>query len=327
MQRLRKGLIVLVALAAALAVGWWGFVGITGTSPIVRFGSMMWIPVTEHTFFLSKSVRLALHRPVPEVSPGAIHWQTLAPGFSVGELPVMMGELEVDRVLLARIDPKRYRFKLHNDRTGSTDLDRWMHRTGALLVVNGSYYGKDGGPATPAVIDGVAQGPKKYSARQGAFVASGEAAGLHDLQDADWREVLRGADTALVSYPLLLAADGSNRAPRDSGWIANRSFLAQDKSGRILIGTTKEAFFSLYRLGEFLKVAPLDLIMALDLDGGPVACQAVSFVNYHRENCGHWEVQVDKDGHAKMLPTTWQFLKPPMPLAIAVYARPTGSPK
>lgn len=323
-----KGLLIsLCAMAVVVPAAWWGFVAVTGTSPIVRFGAMLWIPVDEKTFFLPKPVRLALHRPVPEVSPGPFRWGQLASGFEVAELPVMAGDVEVDRILLARMDPRRYRFKLHNEPTASTDLDGWVRRTRALLIVNGSYYGRDGGPATPSVIDGVAVGPKRYVARQGAFVATSDGAAVRDLHDADWKQVLRGAEAGFVSHPLLLAADGSIRAPRDSGWIANRSFVAQDRNGRILIGTTKEAFFSLYRLGAFLRSAPLDLVLALDLDGGPVACQAIRIGDYRRSSCGHWEIQVDKAGHAKMLPTTWQILKPPMPMAIAVYPRPTGSPR
>ena len=131
----------------------------------------------------------------------------------------------------------------------------------------------------------------------------------------------------MVSYPLLLAADGTSRAT-PSDWLANRSFLGEDASHRILIGTTKGAFFSLPRLAAFLKAAPLGLTMALNLDGGPVACQAVSLNGFERRQCGQWEIQVE-NGRARMLPTL-QFLPshalgtPPMPMALLVYARGGG---
>jgi hypothetical protein len=188
-------------------------------------------------------------------------------------------------------------------------------------VINGSYYGRDGGPATPAVIDGLPRGPRQYRSSHGAFVSSAARTRIRDLAAEDWRTALDGADAAMVSYPLLIAANGANRAPKESGWLANRSFIAEDHAGRIILGTTKGAFFSLYRLGAFLKRAPLDIALALDLDGGPVACQAVALGDFHRTSCGHWEIQVDREGHAKMLPTTWIWGKPPMPMALAVYPR------
>ena len=96
----------------------------------------------------------------------------------------------------------------------------------------------------------------------------------------------------MVSYPLLLAPDGSSRVQADARWLANRSFVAQDRTGRIVLGTTVDAFFSLERLASFLRAAPLDLVVALNLDGGPVACQAVMSESVRRDFCGKWETAV-----------------------------------
>jgi hypothetical protein len=188
------------------------------------------------------------------------------------------------------------------------------------LVINGSYYDRDGRPATPAVIFGKPAGPATYDARQGAFVASSGGAGVVDLASRDWRTALSGADAAMVSYPMLIAADGSSRATAGTGWLANRSFVAQDRQGRVLLGTTRGAFFSLDRLADFLKRSPLDLKLALDLDGGPVACQGVALGGYRRQTCGAWELQVDKAGRAKVLPH-WPGEQAVMPMVLAVYPK------
>ena len=209
---------------------------------------------------------------------------------------------------------------VRNDPTGRRHLDSWMRDLGAILVINGSYYGRSGTPATPVVIDGKPAGPAKYEAKQGAFVAARDTAQLVDLQHQDWPSALRGADAAMVSYPLLIASDGSSRAPAGSGWLANRSFIAQDRTGRIILGTTKNAFFSLERLSAFLKRSPLDLKLALDLDGGPVACQAIKLPNYGRRQCGNWELQIDRRGQAKILPP-FNITQPSMPIALAVLPR------
>ena len=128
----------------------------------------------------------------------------------------------------------------------------------------------------------------------------------------------------MVSYPLLLAEDGTSRAPKGTGWLANRSFLGEDRQGRMIVGTTVGGYFSLARLAAFLKIAPLDLKLALNLDGGPVACQGISLAGFERRQCGKWEIQV-ADGRARMIPT-WQLLPvhygtPSMPMALLVYAK------
>jgi hypothetical protein len=72
------------------------------------------------------------------------------------------------------------------------------------------------------------------------------------------------------------------------------------RDGRIVLGTTRDAFFSLERFAAFLKEAPLGLRLALNLDGGPVACQGVWIGDFHRDFCGRWETSVH-DGQLKLL--------------------------
>ena len=88
----------------------------------------------------------------------------------------------------------------------------------------------------------------------------------------------------------MIDADGLSRSKGDARWLANRSFVAQDETGRIVLGTTKDAFFSLDRLAAFLREAPLALKLALNLDGGPIACQAIALKDFKRDFCGQWEM-------------------------------------
>ncbi|MFT3729170.1 MAG: phosphodiester glycosidase family protein [Terricaulis sp.] len=311
---------IFVFALAAIGVVYWCFNGLI----LEHRGPYYSAPITENTFWLARPVRLALHRPPPKDVPGQMHWRTLAPGFEVADLPVLVGREEVERIFLARIDPAQFRFELHNDTANRTNLDGWMQRTRAALVVNASYFDMSAGPATPVIIDGKAGGPSDYSASHGAFVSSLARTQIADLAGADWHAAFAGAHTALVSYPLLIAPDGTSRTARDAGWLANRSFLGEDRDGKIIIGTTKSAFFTLPRLADFLKRAPLNLRMALNLDGGPVACQGVALGGYRRMSYGHWEVQVDANGSAHLLPGGVPLLNlrhETMPFVLAVYPR------
>src|SRR5690349_10628572 len=135
--------IAIVLLCVAAAIVFWAFNGLI----LERHGHNYWAPIDEHTFWLARPVRLALHRPPPSVAPGLLHWRALAAGFEVSELPVLAGREEVDRIFLARIDPAHFRFELQNDTANQTNLDRWMRRTSAVLVVNASYFARDARPA------------------------------------------------------------------------------------------------------------------------------------------------------------------------------------
>ncbi|MEM6850856.1 MAG: phosphodiester glycosidase family protein [Pseudomonadota bacterium] len=311
--------IAVLAFGLLVAAGLFTFERVTGTSPVVRLGGLVWLPVDDGSPYVSKSVQAGLRADGVAV-PGAINWRSAAQGFETAELPVLLNGEEVDRLLLVRFDPELFEISVRNDLRGRKGLDRWMRETGAAAIINGGYYDRQGLPATPSVIDGAALGPKAYEANHGAFVADEDGARLVDLAGLDWREVFAGADQAFVSYPLLLGADGESRIAAPSNWLANRSFIGKDRDGRIILGSTVDAYFSLKRFADFLGIAPLDLKLALNLDGGPVVGLAVRLGETSHRLKGRWEIQVE-DGRAKMLPPLWMLSEGPMPIVLAVTAR------
>jgi Phosphodiester glycosidase len=264
-----------MAIGGLLAAGLFAYSGTYGFKVILRGEPMIWAASEPGDTRLSPSMRLALQVPPPAATAGAFTWLQIERGFEVAELPVIAGTAEVDRILLARIDPAHFRFEVRNRPSGDWDSLDWMRELGAVLVINGSYFTRYGTPATPLLSARVLSGPSDYDARHGAFVVSASFVGIRDLAGTDWPAAFQGADHALVSYPLLIATDGRSRSKGDARWLANRSFIGQDGDGRIILGTTKDAFFSLDRLAAFLGAAPLSLKLALNLDGGPIACQAV----------------------------------------------------
>ena len=287
-----------------MLVGFYAYSGMYGLNTLLRRGATFWVSVTPDDPRLSSSMRLALREPQVTGAAGAFSWQQIEQGFEVAELPVIAGRTEVDRILLARVDPARFRFVIRNRPAGDKDPDAWLDDLGAALVINASYFRADGTPEAPFLSDGALLGPHNYSARHGAFVTSTQVTDIRDLVNEDWHDAFRGAHDALVSYPLLVAAGRSKRVNANDRWLANRSFVGVDRSGNIILGTTADAFFSLNRLAAFLGTAPLDLAKALNLDGGPVACQAIRLGAYRREFCGQWELAVH-DGELKLL--RWAF--------------------
>src|SRR5262249_7299301 len=151
---------------------------------------------------LSPAIRLALGQAHWKAVPGRFEWRDVDRGFAVAELPVLVDDQEIDRMLLARIDPAAFRFIVRSNPAGN-DVDEWMQQLGAVLVVNGSYFAPDGTPATPIMGSGRMLGPANYDAQHGAFVAASGSAAVHDLNKRHWRDAVDGASDAIVSYPLL----------------------------------------------------------------------------------------------------------------------------
>ena len=295
--------------------------GLYGFNVMFRRGKTTWSQTGPDDPHLSRGVRLALGNPVPAATAGPLSWREAAPGFEVGELPVLAAGGEVDRILLTRIDPAHYRFKVLSRPAGDREIGDWMNATDAVLAVNGSYFAYNGTPDTPVLTDGRLRGPRDYTATHGAFVANGKvpSASLIDLTGTTWPAAFAGADNGLVSYPMLIDAEGRSRAAHTAAdQLANRSFLGQDSRGRIVIGTTKDAFFSLGRLADFLIAAPLDLKLALNLDGGPVACQAVRLPGTTRDFCGTWET-ARHDGKLEVLGSLFGSRRAGLPLVIAAF--------
>jgi hypothetical protein len=319
--RVRRLLVRVVATGLILAglalASLYAYAGTYGFNVIFRRGLWVNVTVAPDDARLSAPMRLALRDPSGAVTAGPLAWRGIATGFEVGELAVIADGSEVDRILLARIDPAHFRFVVRNAPAGNRDLDGWMRELGAALVINGSYFARDGMPDTPIVSAGARLGPRHYIANHGAFVASPRSVGVRDFASLDWHIALRGAEDAMISYPLLLARDGTSRVKADPRWLANRSFVAEDHDGRIILGTTAEAFFSLERLAGFLRQSPLDLAVALNLDGGPVACQGIALNGYRRSVCGHWELSA-RDGRLDLLTPVFGTVRWSLPIVLAV---------
>lgn len=313
---LTGALVAGVAGAMAILGGVWAGSGVYGLHVVLRHGGSWWVPVETDSPRLSSSMRLALGA-APVARPGDLQWHTLSVGFEVADLSAMVGEQDVDHVLLARIDPSHFRFVVRNASNGNKDLDQWMAQLGAALVVNGSYYARNGVPDTPVISDGVPLGPRSYEAKAGAFVASPGFTGVLDLDHTAWQVAFHGADDAMVSYPLLVV-NGTTRVAHPSRWLANRSFVGQDGEGRVIIGTTTDAFFTLDRFAHFLLDAPIGLTSALNLDGGPVASQGISVNGFDRRTYGRWELQAN-GSQADLL--SWPYGTVAMPIVLAVFPR------
>jgi hypothetical protein len=312
------GAAALAAVAGVTVIGVFIHSGWYGLNFFKR-GAMTWVGIAPDDPRLSNSIRLALQDNPPLATPGPVTWTSRGDGFQTAELAARVNDQEVDRILLARLDPEKYRFQVHNHPAGDRELGDWMRVLHATVVVNGSYFGHRGEPVTPLVSKGFNLGPREYDATHGAFVASDDSVGIHDLHRENWKDLFKTARYGLVSYPLLVGP-GDHAVKSGPRFLASRTFVGQDSAGFIILGTTKDGFFSLERLARFLKDAPLDLTLALNLDGGPVACQGISIGGFTRDFCGKWEIN-DDGGELQLLRPVIGGRRAGLPIVLAALPR------
>jgi len=240
-------------------------------------------------------LRIAAQPVVPIPATSAYNWRTQAPGLETADLELKVGDELVDRMVLVRLNPQRYRLSVHWDPKASRTAEDWQRELGASVVVMGSFFSEKYVPLTPVRFAGQSAGPADYQSSHGAFVADGARVEILDLRDRNVSQAIGEYPEAMVSYPLLIDPKGENRAAESKGWFASRSFVAIDESGRVVLGTTRTGFFTLRRLGEFLKASPLGLRAALSLDGGPGVGQVVHAGNFTRNFHGTAEMSNDSD--------------------------------
>ena len=90
------------------------------------------------------------------------------------------------------------------------------------------------------------------------------------------------------SFPLLLDYKGNIRV-RDSEKTANRTVIATDRVGNILIFNTSNRYFTLRELAQFLKASSFDIDSALNLDGGTEAQLLIKTKDFEFFSPPSWE--------------------------------------
>jgi len=232
-------------------------------------------------------------KPTLEADP----FVAVGPGVEVATFRLLLEGEELESVALVRLDPAVHRFGVAVDSKGPRPIERWREKLDAIAVVNGSYFLPDRTPQTPLRQEGRALGPSVYTSTHGAFVADPAtgAVAIVDLRDVELPRGISVFPEAMVSYPLLLAPDGTSCAEGSHDWLASRTFVGVDRAGWVVLGTTHHGYFTLRRLAAFLRDAPLGLQTALNLDGGPISAQAVRVGDYERIVVGDAETNAGAD--------------------------------
>ncbi len=255
---------------------------------------------------------------------GLIHtmpkWQTLGRGLSFTQVDVLrQGEVNEVMTSLAvvKIDPATNLFRVFHRAPQAITV--WQQELKAPLVFNASYYGPDNKPVGLIIADGQPIGSAHNRQMRGMFVA--EPKGLSpDLPRAT---ILDLAATPInpknlpwtqgvESFPLLLDYKGNIRV-RDSGKKANRTVIATDRVGNILVFNTSNRFFTLREMALFLKASKFDIDAALNLDGGTEAQMLIKTKDFEFFSPPSWDHSI---GNLLNQSQYW------LPTVVGVFPRP-----
>ena len=232
----------------------------------------------------------------PAVQSPALPWQELAPGLAFYRWPVKSGDQHLDTIVLLRIKPEQWSFKVFYNSTPKT-LQEWQQITGAPIICNGGFFQENFRPAGRILVGGVSHGPWRNKSMKGMFLAEPKKgfehlpkARLIDLREEGVEETIAQYEQGIQSFPVLLDPKGQVRV-NPSSFQANRTVIGQDHQGNILILTTEKPFFTLYDLGNYLKKMPLGLTFALNLDGGYRTQLSIVLKNFRYTQSGQGETQ------------------------------------
>lgn len=244
-----------------------------------------------------------------------ISWRQLRPGLEFALIPAEKIVRSGNSNLAAlRVDPALYRFKvlLAPAEKPGYSAQEWLHRSNALAVFNAGQYAADRSYLGLLVVNGQAIG-RVASKLDALFLAEPSDSALAQARIMD----LRYSAFDLKANPYYQAAQshmlvdrfGQIRVRR-SPLVANRTAVAQDNSGRILI-LVSEGGLTLWELASFIKGLDLGLREVMSMDGAGESQLAVQTNGFRYKQFG------SPTGSPDILP--WPVA--PLPVALGIFPR------
>ncbi|MEO8083904.1 MAG: phosphodiester glycosidase family protein [Ardenticatenales bacterium] len=195
-------------------------------------------------------------------------WHDIAAGLSTRRAVVndAAGQ-RIERPMLVRVDPGRYRFEVAYRPGAPQSLSAWQAETGAAVVVNAGYFTEEN-VATGRIVSAGTPSGLSYGAFAGMFAVTESGPEVRWLGERPYDEA-EPLQEAVQSFPILVRPDGGAAYSEEDGRVARRTIVGQDRAGRIVLAVMPMGGLSLRALSEWLATArDLDLRLAFNLDGG-----------------------------------------------------------
>jgi hypothetical protein len=177
-----------------------------------------------------------------------------------------LGDNFLAQLLVLRIDPARYSFRVHYQPGQPLDVRSWRDSlSGMVTFVNANFFDENDQALGLLVTDGTTYGAA-YNGYGGMFqVQNGQPRVRSNILEPYMGEAL---EQVAQGFPVLVANGVQSYDNTRADSFARRTIVAQDHRGRILLMVTPLAGMSLLDLSEYLPATDLEVLTAINLDGG-----------------------------------------------------------
>ncbi len=193
-------------------------------------------------------------------------WETLAPGFE-RRYYRPGGDYVLTQLVALRIDPLQYSFSAHYRPEAPLNLAGWRDALpGAVAFINANYFDPQNRALGLVVADGVAYG-QAYQGIGGMLqVQNGGVRVRSTILEPYAGEAL---EQAVQAFPMLMTNGQASFANTQGDRVSRRTLVGQDIEGKIvLMETTSLTGIKLVDLSQYLASTDLNLVNAVNLDGG-----------------------------------------------------------
>jgi exopolysaccharide biosynthesis protein len=203
--------------------------------------------------------------PPTATPPPADGWEIVLPGIERRWMqPDGLGPFTA--VVVHRFDPGQVAFRAHISPNAPLYNTQWRERyPDAAAFINANFFDFSNNALGMVVSDGVVYG-SSYVNRGGMFAVQSGVPRVQPLISQPYDGA--ALDQAVQGFPMLVADRVPNyqRGPGDR--VSRRTVVAQDSQGRILWLSTTLLGMTLDQTAAFLSESDLDIVHALNLDGG-----------------------------------------------------------
>lgn len=169
-------------------------------------------------------------------------------------------------LLVVRLRPEWVRMQVAYAPDAPKTVREWQQLRQAELVVNAGFFDEQNRATGLVVADGQAFG-RSYDGFGGMFALRNRTPSLQWLRVEPYRPD-PSITQAVQGFPMLVMDGAVVEGIPTSDRRNRRTFVALDRSGRVLFGVTQMAQWRLIDLATYLVASELDIWRALNLDGG-----------------------------------------------------------
>lgn len=224
-------------------------------------------------------------------------------------------------VAVLRVNPNRWRFEvlhysLHGPEAKPLTVEEWRDSTLATAVFNAGQYYSDFSYMGLLINGDQEFSMKRHPQWQGLFVAEPTRKGLSKAKvvDLKYEEFkLNTTPYTQIAQSFMLFDHTGKKRVKQGDWVANRTAVAQDRQGRLLIFVT-EGGLTIWDFARLLQTSGLSLTKAMSMDGGYESELAVRTNRFDYTTYGQWETNDYGD-------ISLPGIQMPLPAVIALYPR------